>query len=285
MAVDAALAMAQAHMAQQVKQAAVVQLALSRLWDETIDPADLARTFLVFREKAAVLIGGGRILSERKADDYYRTLLAFRGLDASDIPALIDDPRTAATIKASLSAASGPQLAEIDRLRAQGLPFAVAFEAARSNMLGSAKRQVLNAGRSRLTGLARAHKRIRGWARVGDGNPCAFCAMLISRGPVYSEDTVDFRAHDRCGCSVRLVTFDEPDGGWSPEARFYRDAWDSDRRSSMRKWYEDHDLAVPEKYLPRDGEQSFAELMRRRKTDDQRARRRADRLKALVLAA
>ncbi|WP_424936678.1 MULTISPECIES: hypothetical protein [Bacteria] len=282
---DASLAMAQAHMAQQVRQAATVQAALSRLWDETVDPADLAKTFLVFREKAVTLIGAGRILSERRADDYYRKLLAFKGLDTTGMPAVTADPRPAAVIKSSLSAASSQALSRAEYLHRQGLPVAEALAVAKSAMLGSAKRQVLNAGRNRLTRLARAHKRIRGWARVSDGNPCAFCAMLVSRGPVYSEDTVSFRAHDRCGCSVRLVTYDEPDGGWSPEARFYREAWDADKRATMRAWYESRGMPVPEKFLPQAGEHSFAEIMRRRKTDAQRARRRADRLKAHVLAA
>ena len=100
------------------------------------------------------------------------------------------------------------------------------------------------------------------WRRVTDGNPCAFCAMLAARGPVYltresaghvvgremgrgtkhyrSTGKVSYggpadrrrgtrdigeRYHDRCGCTVEEVT-----GDWSPtaeEQRFvnlYRDA-------------------------------------------------------------
>lgn len=42
-----------------------------------------------------------------------------------------------------------------------------------------------------------------GWARVHTGpkQPCAFCRMLISRGPVYrSEETAHFVAHNGCTC-------------------------------------------------------------------------------------
>lgn len=41
----------------------------------------------------------------------------------------------------------------------------------------------------------------RGWKRVGDGQTCRFCSLLIGRGAVYAETTVDFVAHDHCGCS------------------------------------------------------------------------------------
>jgi len=222
-ATNALDAMAKAHMAQQVREAAVVQAALSRLWDETIDPSDLTRTFLLFRERATPIIGGGRIISERTADAYYAKLLAFKGLDPDGTVA--PSPIAAAQIKSSLSASTAKSLARAEALQRRGVGSAEALAAAKSNMLGSAKRQILNASRTRLTARSRAHRRIRGWARVSDGAPCGFCAMLVGRGPVYSEDGAYFAAHDRCGCSVRLVTYDDADGGWSDEARAYRDAY------------------------------------------------------------
>lgn len=39
-----------------------------------------------------------------------------------------------------------------------------------------------------------------GWRRVGKGDSCAFCRMLIGRGNVYSADTATFAAHDHCDC-------------------------------------------------------------------------------------
>ena len=49
------------------------------------------------------------------------------------------------------------------------------------------------------------------WRRVADGQPCAFCAMLAGRGPVYSEESVQFHTHDYCGCTVEPVYTD-----WEP---------------------------------------------------------------------
>jgi hypothetical protein len=54
-----------------------------------------------------------------------------------------------------------------------------------------------------------------GWRRVSDGDPCAWCAMLVAAGPVYKTATAALkpagrrsavahpeRFHDYCGCSV-----------------------------------------------------------------------------------
>lgn len=51
------------------------------------------------------------------------------------------------------------------------------------------------------------------WRRVTDGQPCAFCAMIAGRGPVYSQETVYFEAHNRCGCEPEIVY-----GTWEPNS-------------------------------------------------------------------
>lgn len=219
--------MARSHQADQVRQAAAVQAALSAIWDATLDPHDITTSFAAFREKAAPLIGTGRVLAERKATDYYRTLLAYKGLDASDLADLAKDPYPVAAIKASLSGATGKHINKAFFLNQKGLPNSAVLAQAKADMLGSAKRQVINASRAHLVALSRAHNKIKGWARVSDGNPCGFCAMLVGRGPVYAEDTASFDSHDRCGCSVRLVTYDEEDGGWTEDAKAYRWAYEN----------------------------------------------------------
>jgi hypothetical protein len=41
-----------------------------------------------------------------------------------------------------------------------------------------------------------------GWRRVGVGENCGFCRMLIDRGHVYTEASVTFRSHDHCNCAA-----------------------------------------------------------------------------------
>jgi hypothetical protein len=70
---------------------------------------------------------------------------------------------------------------------------------------GSITRQVLTGGRETLLRSVAEDPAARGWARVTDDNPCAFCALLASRGPMYGQDTVDFEAHDHCDCTSEPV--------------------------------------------------------------------------------
>lgn len=68
-----------------------------------------------------------------------------------------------------------------------------------------------------------------GWARTLAGSEnCAFCAMLASRGAVYSEETADFRTHDNCDCSATIV---RPRREWDgqEEAENLRALWDKSK--------------------------------------------------------
>ncbi|MDP9833005.1 VG15 protein [Trueperella abortisuis] len=79
---------------------------------------------------------------------------------------------------------------------------------------------VLDAGRQTITTSSFKYSGRRGrWRRVSDGAPCAFCAMLVGRGPVYQEQSVQFRAHNHCGCTAELVLHE-----WEPteEEALYR---------------------------------------------------------------
>jgi hypothetical protein len=43
----------------------------------------------------------------------------------------------------------------------------------------------------------------RGWQRVTDGSPCAFCAMIAGRGIISKDEgAAAFEAHGHCGCSA-----------------------------------------------------------------------------------
>lgn len=75
----------------------------------------------------------------------------------------------------------------------------------------SSERVAMSGARSKVWDLASQDKRVLGYIRVSlTGTPCHFCAMLISRGPVYSSaekarfDEGDLY-HDNCKCSVEPV--------------------------------------------------------------------------------
>ena len=84
-------------------------------------------------------------------------------------------------------------------------------------------REVMEAGRQVVQ---RSSTR---WRRVTDGAPCGFCAMLASRGPVYtSQDTADGgRYHGRCGCSAEPFDGDPSDWVPSEAEQRYIDAYNA----------------------------------------------------------
>ncbi|WWV91838.1 head maturation protease [Microbacterium phage phiMiGM15] len=207
--------LARAHMAKQVADTARIQAAMVRLWDETIDPADLTGSFTVFRERALPLIESGRSISKAEAQRYFEAMHNVSGLDSklADVYEKGWSPRFA---RSSLSYVAGKPLARAEAIRRAGGDPTAELEKARDAVLGSAKRHVLNSGRERIIGLTKTTGYGR-WARVSDGAPCAFCLMLVGRGPVYTSTTATFRSHDRCGCSARPVLATE--SGWSEQAR------------------------------------------------------------------
>jgi hypothetical protein len=71
---------------------------------------------------------------------------------------------------------------------------------------GAVTRHVLAGGRDTILQSVEADPEALGWARVTDGDPCAFCLTLASRGAVYkTEQSASFEAHDHCGCTAEPV--------------------------------------------------------------------------------
>lgn len=61
-------------------------------------------------------------------------------------------------------------------------------------------------GASRELVIRTAQWNKTGWARQLSGSEnCSFCALLTTRGAVYSKETVNFRTHDHCDCTATLV--------------------------------------------------------------------------------
>jgi hypothetical protein len=75
------------------------------------------------------------------------------------------------------------------------------FEAARVNLEGGAQRRIANSARDTVMHSSIADPKAKGWKRTGAGK-CSFCAMLIGRGAVYTQTSVQFKSHDHCGCSA-----------------------------------------------------------------------------------
>lgn len=185
------------------------------LWP-MFDPADFA-TFDAFAELATILVIQGHATSSGAAAAYLTSFAAAEG--ESLPPAVVPPPlpRPVVTDALRFAAATGT----LNALRA-----GFALDAAKRNgwvkLAGAATSLVLDGGRRTITETAtRAGV---SWARVTDGAPCAFCAMLASRGAVYSKGTVSFRAHDHCGCTAEPMF---ANAALPPRSVQWRAAWEA----------------------------------------------------------
>ncbi|QTX04543.1 hypothetical protein [Agromyces archimandritae] len=146
---------------------------------------------------------------------------ALRGhLEAAGFTASTAAPASRAVVDPRrLERAVGAEVGSFNLARASeaGELTAAALVLARDKALRAIQTAVLDAGTDRLVTRAGRDRHINGWAMVGDGNPCARCLTLISRGPVYSGRR--FTRHTGCCCSLRPVPVGDPAGGWSPEAK------------------------------------------------------------------
>lgn len=98
-----------------------------------------------------------------------------------------------------------------------------ARQAALVRTSGAVTRHVLQGARDTLLDSVAADSRALGWARVTDGTPCAFCALLAGRGPVYkAEATADFEAHDHCACLAEPVY---TGSAWPGRSREFHDLY------------------------------------------------------------
>lgn len=98
------------------------------------------------------------------------------------------------------------------------------IQAFHDRIQAGASRHVRSADREMTTYTAT--KNGRKWARRTNGEACAFCAVLASRGAVYGVKY--FQAHNHCDCSAEIA---QPDGSFSgqDEADEYLAIWNESK--------------------------------------------------------
>lgn len=131
---------------------------------------------------------------------YLRALRAKRGVPGRVTPVRVslDGDQFATSLRVTSVVAAKDAAA-------RGVAAEVALRNASTLTANAMVRLVLNGGRDTVLGTLR-QDRAR-YARVLGGEGCDFCQVLAGRGAVYSAETADFEAHDKCACTP------EPDWG------------------------------------------------------------------------
>lgn len=166
---------------------------LNRLWQQVDDAVNARETL---QEILPALVDTYGAAAAALAADWYDELrdeLGIRGRFTA-IPAEITDP--------GVDALAGWGVSPLFQKDPD-------WASARTLVAGGLQRRVANAARDTVIGSSLADPGAVGWQRVGAG-ACAFCQMLISRRPVYSEATASFASHDHCHCTAVPAFGGEP---------------------------------------------------------------------------
>lgn len=204
------------HRRRQVALAVTADSQMRRTWDATLDPANLEATQPIWKRAMLDTLTKWWKVSADTAAQY---LPRFRQAEIGDGGIEVGIPRFDRALAGRQLEWGG--MVNVLWHVAMGQTREAAYTAARELFLGMFHEAVLTGGRMTIQEWARRDSRAIGWRRVSDGNPCAFCAMLVSRGPVYTSEEHALtrqsdgqKFHPHCGCTVEVVY-----GDWKPSGR------------------------------------------------------------------
>ncbi|OZV74777.1 hypothetical protein CA850_29815 [Micromonospora echinospora] len=205
--------------------AAGVALAVKTL----LNPANLTKSFPAYAAAAGKIIADARVKAAEQGGAFYLAHRKASGVTGA-MPEIAWAPQLPAGQLATSLLVTGP--VAVKKAFTMGASVPQALAAAEVKAAGAAYRHTANGGRGTIKGTAYRDAKAIGWARVSDGRPCDFCAMLASRGAVYESATTagltddGDRYHDNCGCFVVPVyTRSDPIPGLGPQLeKLWKDA-------------------------------------------------------------
>lgn len=215
---EAGAALTQEHRRQQLTLRAATLRDLVALW-ATIDPANLAGTIGPFTQAAAVLVRARNRDSSGLAARYFRTFRTVEGIAGTATARLAQVPAA----EAVTGALRGSALTGIINARKRGLSPASAARNGLVKVSGSAANLVIGGSRDTILGSIVADPAGARWQRITAGDPCAFCALIASRGAVFTAETSDFESHDHCACEPEPAY---PGSRMTDRARFWSEQFD-----------------------------------------------------------
>lgn len=186
-----------------------------RVWRDLVNPAKVDASWPAVRSALVPVVRQARAESSALARDAYMQARRDAGVpDGLFTPAEAPE-LVSGRLLASLDV-TGP--VEFKNAVAAGKTPQQAMDAAAVRMAGSAQYLALEGGRDVMRRSIARDERATGWSRVTDNDPCAWCAMLASRGPVYKTAKTagdprqgGNRYHDHCFCQAwPAFTLDEP---------------------------------------------------------------------------
>jgi hypothetical protein len=238
---DAAARLTEAHRLAQVQVSAETTAQLRQAWP-LLDATALDATTERWLQVALRVIRNQRGTSANLSAQYLRL---FRQLELGSTEGFVPSPASRLNLQAVITSLTVTGPVRLKSATAAGVPILEASGQAFLASTAAGTRHVLGGGRDTISGAITADPKCIGFARVCSGRPCAFCAMLCSRGPVYlskASATTAIRGggatrfHDGCHCTAEPIYNDGSD--WPAGTKKYADLWqtasDGGNRSSKR---------------------------------------------------
>jgi hypothetical protein len=208
------------HRLAQARLQAIVALDVARVFP-LLDVNNVDQSFAGYFAAMQAVVNARRRVSASLGSTYYLGIRQDADITSQFTPTLsetVDEKQLFTSLLVT-----GP--INIKASLSQGRDAFAARDAALRATAKAAQRHVINGGRGTILSSVKRDNRSVGWARLTDGRPCAFCALLASRGPAYkSETTAKFKSHDGCGCTpVPVFDFNAP---WPGRAEEFRASYD-----------------------------------------------------------
>lgn len=210
-------ALTEAHRRGQIAIGADAEIAARALWS-MLDPDDLDRTETAWMAASLNAMRPQYGQSVSLATAYVGEYRTAEGV----APGELARPRWDPALMAANLHLAGP--VRVKLLVKGGMTGTAAHAGALTKFAGIQRRGVMSGGRMMIHETTKRDTRAIGWRRVTDGDPCTFCAMLASRGPVYGSRELaattpgsgimtgsPLRYHGHCGCTAEIVY-----GEWQP---------------------------------------------------------------------
>jgi hypothetical protein len=274
------------HRRAQVAVATRLTARLRAAWS-FLDVADIDATRTLWLAVSADVLRDEHAESVARSDGYFSDFRrAEVGAPLATAPTTLELP-TAAIVSLDVL---GP--VAIKQKIAAGIPPATAKTTAFSELARTAQLHVLDGGRATLERRTRSDRRALGYQRVTDGDPCYFCAMLASRGPVYSKNSFrNAKVHGGCGCTLEPVY--SRDGAWAAVASQWSDLWETATKGlsghdAVKAFRREYDTLAGKPYVTRPAPKLNQALVARAKKLQQLAQeafKRGDNAERLRLQA
>lgn len=178
---------------------------LRRVWP-ALDFTRLDATYPVWSYAVEQVVGHYEGQSIESTRNYLETFYTQQGITGRPAP-FVTVPRAPHEQLDTLLHSQA--VASIKASTAMGSPVAMTMDRTLSTTSLSMVRVVRDRSREYVRQTSLTDDRLGGWMRIGTGDTCAFCQMLLSRGAVYSESTVRFASHLNCNCEVQPAYSDQ----------------------------------------------------------------------------